>query len=122
MDICGGKESYWKLYKKDELKALLKAIESDPNIKSAIKLTMKIREEQAQTNSRVNVERLVQTNKARSFERKYQQEIQRRYDTESELNRVMETFQRILSVEDSQLIQARQIVLRLINEIFPNNR
>ena len=122
MDICGGKESYWKLYKKDELKALLKAIESDPNIKSAIKLTMKIREEQAQTNSRVNVERLVQTNKARSFERKYQQEIQRRYDTESELNRVMETFQRILSVEDSELIQARQIVLRLINEIFPNNR
>ncbi len=122
MDICGGKKSYWQPYKKHELESLLKAIKSDVNIKSAIKLTMKIREEQARTNSRVNGERLVQANKAKSFENRYKQEMERRYDAESQLNLVMEKFQQILSVKDSELVEARKIVLRLINELFPSKK
>lgn len=120
MAICGGKVSYWQPYKKDELKALLKAVESDTNIKSAIKLTMKIREEQAQTNRRVNGERLGQSSRAKSLERKYKEEMEKRYDAESKVELLMEKIKKLLSVEESELIRASKIVMNLITQFFPN--
>ncbi|HEY9699089.1 MAG TPA: hypothetical protein V6D10_17645 [Trichocoleus sp.] len=110
----GGKKSYYQKLSKDQLEAALNA---DPLVQQCIVSLIEQVSLSAKTNQSVNGRRLAAENKAGKFEGHYKEELQRRTYIEEQYYRVLGKLKQLLEVEESELIKASRLALRVVKQM-----